>query len=94
MFTNFLFSKKLFNEHKKIRLVGEQNNEPFEKPLHDIFKKEICLSPVSSVAYHISRASAGIESDWLELWNKNYQEIDGGPRIDPSSRMKTTCPNR
>ena len=76
----FLFSKKLFNKHKKnIRLVGEQNNEPFEKPLHDIFKKEICLSPVSSVAYHISRTVPGIESDWLELWNKNYQEIDGGP---------------
>ena len=76
----FLFSKELFDKNKKnIRLVGEQNNEPFEKPLHDIFKKEMCLSPVSSVAYHLSRTVPGIESDWLKLWNKNYRDINGGP---------------
>ena len=36
----FLFSKKIFNIYKdKIRAVGEVENDPFEKPLHQIFEK-------------------------------------------------------
>ena len=35
----FLFSKKIFNIYKdKIRAVGEVENDPFEKPLHQIFE--------------------------------------------------------
>ena len=76
----FLLSKKLFNKHKKnVFLVGEQNNDPFERPLHEIYKTEKCLSPVSSVAYHLSRTVPGIENDWIELWKKYYKRIDGGP---------------
>ena len=57
----FLFSKKLFEKHKNnICLVGKQNNDPFEKPLHEIFTIDKCLSPVSSVAYHLSRTVPGI----------------------------------
>ncbi len=75
-----LFSKKLFEKHRQnIYLVGEQNNDPFEKPLHEIFDNEKCLSPVSSVAYHLSRTVPGIEHDWIELWNKYYRKINGGP---------------
>tara|TARA_A100001015_G_scaffold133114_1_gene147719 strand:+ start:353 stop:1321 length:969 start_codon:yes stop_codon:yes gene_type:complete len=76
----FLLSKKLFNKHKKnMFLVGEQNNEPFEKPIHEIFKSEKCLSPISSVAYHLSRTVPGIENDWIKLWNKYYKKVNGGP---------------
>ncbi len=76
----FLFSKNLFNKYKKnIRLVGERNNDPFEKPLHKIFEEELCLSPITSVAYHISRTVPGIEKDWLELWNNKYSKLNGGP---------------
>ena len=33
----FMFSKKILEKFKKkIRLVGEQVNEPFEKPLHEM----------------------------------------------------------
>ena len=36
----FLFSKKIFNIYKdKIRAVGEVENDPFEKSLHQIFEK-------------------------------------------------------
>jgi hypothetical protein len=36
----FLFCKKIFNIYKdKIRAVGEVENDPFEKPLHQIFEK-------------------------------------------------------
>ena len=35
----FLFSRKLFNNFRnEIRRVGEQENSPFERPLHEIFK--------------------------------------------------------
>ena len=36
----FMLSKKILNNYKKkIRLVGEKENDPFEKPLHEIYKK-------------------------------------------------------
>ena len=79
----FMFSKKILNNYRKeIRLVGEQINEPFEKPLHDMYKKIPCLAPVGSLAYHISRAVPAITENWTDLWNityEKYKKIDGGP---------------
>ena len=76
----FLFSKKLFAFYKNsLRLIGERNNDPFEKPLHDIFNKSPCLAPIKSAAYHLSRTVPGIENDWLELWNENFKKVNGGP---------------
>ncbi len=80
----FIFSKKILNNYKKeIRLVGEQINEPFEKPLHDVYKKVPCLAPVGSLSYHISRAVPAINENWINLWNINYNKykdiINGGP---------------
>jgi hypothetical protein len=68
----FLVSRKIFNLHlKKIRSIGELNNEPFEKPLHDIYKEAPCFSPVGSLAHHISRSVPSLTENWLELWKKN-----------------------
>ena len=76
----FLFSKKILNIHRdKIRSVGELQNDPFEKPLHEIFDKELCLAPIKSISYHISRTVPSIEPDWLKVWDENYKEINGGP---------------
>ena len=80
----YMFSKKIFNNFKKeIRLVGEQINEPFEKPLHEIYKKIPCLAPVGSLSYHISRAVPAINENWIDLWNNNFEKykklINGGP---------------
>ena len=70
-----MFSKEIFEKNKKnIRLVGEQVNDPFEKPLHEIYKKNYCIAPVGSLAYHISRHVPDIDDDWQELWNKIYQK--------------------
>tara|TARA_Y100000590_G_scaffold457917_1_gene611543 strand:- start:248 stop:1210 length:963 start_codon:yes stop_codon:yes gene_type:complete len=72
----FIFSKEIFNNYKKkIRLVGENINDPFEKPLHNIFKEIPCLAPVKSLAYHLSRHVPAISEDWLSLWKKNYNQI-------------------
>ena len=71
-----MFSKKIYNDHKrKIRLVGESINDPFEKPLHEIFKEIPCLAPVKSIAYHLSRHVPAINESWLSLWKNNYNQI-------------------
>ena len=76
----FLFTKKILETHKKnIRLVGEKINDPFEKPLHSIFKQVPCLAPITSLSYHISRSIPSIEPDWLKVWEDNYKVIYGGP---------------
>tara|TARA_B100000787_G_scaffold136330_1_gene105130 strand:+ start:1004 stop:1966 length:963 start_codon:yes stop_codon:yes gene_type:complete len=68
----FLVSKKIFNQHlKKVRSIGELNNKPFEKPLHDIYKEVPCFSPIGTLAHHISRSVPSLNENWLELWKKN-----------------------
>ena len=51
---------------------------PFEKPLHDIYKSEYCLSPIPSLALHCTNVNSifGLSPtmDWMKVWkeNKNY----------------------
>ncbi len=72
----FMMSKELFNKYEKnLRLVGEQENEPFEKPLHEVYKLNPCLSPVNSLSYHISRDHPATTEDWINLWNNNYTKF-------------------
>ena len=72
----FMMSRKLYDRYKrKIRLVGEKENDPFEKPLHDIYKINPCLSPVNSLSYHISRDHPATTEDWIKLWNDNYTKF-------------------
>ena len=74
----FMMSKKLYSKYKKnIRLVGEQKNEPFEKPLHEIYKQTPCLSPINSLSYHISRDHPATTEEWINLWNNNYNKFIG-----------------
>ena len=72
----FMMSKKLYEKYKKqIRLVGEKENNPFEKPLHEIYRINPCLSPVNSLSYHISRDHPATTEDWIKLWNDNYTKF-------------------
>ena len=72
----FMFSKIVFKKYKKeIREVGEKINEPFEKPLHSIYKKAICLAPINSLSYHISRSVPDIDNEWKKLWEINYARL-------------------
>ena len=73
----FMMSRNLYNRHKKnIRLVGEKENDPFEKPLHEIYKNSPCFSPVNSLSYHISRDHPATTEDWIKLWNDNYTKFN------------------
>ena len=48
----FMFSKKLLNIYRnKIRAVGEVENDPFEKPLHEIFEKELCFALLAQLVF-------------------------------------------
>ena len=72
----FLFSKHIYDKYRNlIRLVGEQENIPFEKPLHEVYKNILCLAPISSLSYHVSRNVPSIIEDWTSTWNKNYNEL-------------------
>ena len=48
---------------------------PFEKPLHNIYKKELCVSPIPSLAVHFTNVNSiyGLSPnvDWKKLWDKN-----------------------
>ena len=71
----FVFSKSIFKKYKDtIRLVGEKENNPFEKPLHELYKKETCIAPINSLCYHISRSVPALTENWEDLWNENYKK--------------------
>ena len=72
----FIFSKNILDKYmRNIKLVGEHENDPFEKPLDDIYSEVPCLAPITSLSYHLSRTVPGIESDWLDLWKYNYNKL-------------------
>ena len=73
----FMMSKDLYKRYKKnIRLVGEKENVPFEKPLHEIYKNNPCFSPVNSLSFHISRDHPATTEDWIKIWNDNFTKFD------------------
>ena len=51
------------------------NNDPYEKELHNIYKKELCFSPMPSLAIHITNMNSiyGISPllDYFKLWKEN-----------------------
>lgn len=72
----FMFSKNIYNKFKKkIRLVGEKENNPFEKPLHQIYNEIVCLAPINSLSYHISRTVPATTENWLKVWNDNLTKF-------------------
>jgi hypothetical protein len=72
----FLTSKKLINKHfKKFVSACEFEHYPFEKPFHDIYKKELCISPMPALAVHFTNINSiyGLSPliDYEELWKEN-----------------------
>jgi len=73
----FMFSKEILKLYEKeIRLVGETENQPFEKPLHNVFKNQPCLSPVGTLSYHISKSVPSVNEDWQKVWNDNFKKFE------------------
>ena len=72
----FMTSKKMIKK-KWNDLIKLANclNDPFEKPLHKIYKKEICFSPIPSISMHYANINSiyGLSPnvDWIAIWKKS-----------------------
>ncbi len=72
----FLTSKKLLLKHWDTFISMSQiNHDPFEKPLHEIYLKQYCLSPIPSLAMHCTNINSiyGLSPviEWKRLWDEN-----------------------
>ena len=72
----FLTSKKIINKHfKKFTSACETEHYPFEKPFHEIYKKELCISPMPALAVHYTNINSiyGLSPfiNYKNLWKKN-----------------------
>ena len=55
----FLTSSKMIKKHLETLLkMCKKEHFPFEKPLHEIFKTETCLSPIPSLAIHATNINS------------------------------------
>ncbi len=72
----FLTSKKIIEKYwEKYVSMCEKEHAPFEKPLHDIYEKELCISPIPSLALHFTNINSifGLSPnvDWKKMWEEN-----------------------
>ena len=72
----FLTSKKMIEKYwdKYVRMCNKEH-APFEKPLHDIYEEELCISPIPSLALHLTNVNSifGLSPNvnWREVWDQN-----------------------
>ena len=72
----FLTSKKIVEKYwNELTSMCKIEHYPFEKPLHNIYKKELCVSPIPSLAVHFTNINSvyGLSPnvDWKRLWEEN-----------------------
>ena len=72
----FLTSRSMIEKHwHKYISMCEKEHAPFEKPMHDIYEKELCISPIPSLAIHFTNINSifGLSPnvDWEKIWNEN-----------------------
>ena len=72
----FLTSNKLLNKYwDEFTSACKIEHYPFEKPFHNIYKKELCISPVPSLATHFTNINSvyGLSPfvDYKKLWDEN-----------------------
>ena len=72
----FLTSKYLIEKYWGNLLTMSLNeHSPFEVPLHKIFEKEICISPIPSLAMHCTNVNSAFglspNINWKKIWDEN-----------------------
>jgi hypothetical protein len=72
----FLTSKKMINKYLvELKLMSTVRHHPMELKLHEIYKKEYCISPIPSLAMHATNINStyGLPSnfDWKKIWDEN-----------------------
>ena len=74
----FLTSKKIIEKYwDKYLSLCKKEHAPFEKPLHEIYIKELCISPIPSLAVHFTNINSifGLSPnvDWERIWEENKE---------------------
>lgn len=72
----YLISKKTLEKYWAYYEDMFLNNyNPYEKPLHELYKKINCFSPMPSLSLHLANINSiyGLSplKDWIKIWNKN-----------------------
>ena len=72
----FLTSKNLLNRYwENFRKTCLDRNDPFERYINEIYKDEICISPLKSLSLHLTNinSSYGLAPfiDYKKLWDEN-----------------------
>ena len=72
----FLTTKEIIHRYwDQIISMCKFEHYPFEKPLHNIYKKELCISPIPSLAVHFTNINSiyGLSPnvEWKRLWDEN-----------------------
>ena len=72
----FLTSKKLLNIYwQNFSKNCEDRHDPFEKYINEIYRKEICISPLKSLSVHLTNinSSYGLSPfiNYKDLWDEN-----------------------
>ena len=72
----FLTSKDMIIKHwDDLTSMCKLEHYPFEKPLHKVYEKEYCLSPIPSLAIHCTNINSvyGLSPniDWKKIWEEN-----------------------
>ncbi len=72
----FLISKIMLEKYwDKYLKMCKKEHAPFEKPLHYIYEKELCISPIPSLAVHFTNINSifGLSPnvDWQKIWDQN-----------------------
>ena len=69
----------MVNKHlDKLLSICKREHLPFEKPLHEIFKSDVCMSPIPSLAIHATNINSiyGISPvvNIKKLWDESNYE--------------------
>ena len=72
----FLTSKKMIIKYlTELKLMSTVRHHPMELKLHEIYKKEYCISPIPSLAMHTTNINStyGLPPNfnWKEIWDEN-----------------------
>ena len=72
----FLMSKQTIEKHwDKLTSMCKQEHYPFESPLHEIYKEELCISPLPSLAIHCTNVNSAFglspNINWKRIWDEN-----------------------
>lgn len=72
----FLTSKYMIKKYlSELKLMGQIRHHPMELKLHEIYEKEVCISPIPSLAMHATHINSiyGIPPnfEWKKIWDEN-----------------------